>query len=155
MPAILRNSLPNYTASHTVSGQLQPFDVVVGSRPGGPPWSMVLAAGGSATLCHVVGGSMDRCFAPPSPTATSFVCCASGMRRRPGRTLLLGIICPRLSLCVYLTPRPVMIGNTTIERRSSQIDDLVTIGKGTASKPKPPMAFAPRAQDVDALGKVW
>ncbi len=29
MPAILRNSLPNYVASHTVSGQSLPFGVVV------------------------------------------------------------------------------------------------------------------------------
>ena len=39
--------------------------MVVGSRPGGPPWSMVLAACRSATLGHVVGGSTIRCFAPP------------------------------------------------------------------------------------------
>ena len=65
MPAILRNSLPNLLASHTVSGQSLPFGVVVGSRPGGPPWCMVATACGSATLCHVVGGSTIRCFAPP------------------------------------------------------------------------------------------
>jgi hypothetical protein len=29
MPAILRKSLPNYVASHTVSGQSLPFGVVV------------------------------------------------------------------------------------------------------------------------------
>ena len=45
MPAILRKSLPNYTASHTVSGQSQPFDVVVGSRPSGPPWRPYEQAG--------------------------------------------------------------------------------------------------------------
>jgi hypothetical protein len=60
-----------------------------------------------------------------------------------------------ISLCVYLTPRPVMIGNSTRERRWSQNGQLVGNGKGTGTKPNPPMGFAPRAQDIDALGKVW
>jgi hypothetical protein len=60
-----------------------------------------------------------------------------------------------ISLCVYLTPRPVMIGNSTRERRWSQNGQLVGNGKGTASKPNPPMAFAPRAQDPVRFGRVF
>jgi hypothetical protein len=33
MPAILRKSLPNLFASHSIIGQSLPFDVVVGVRP--------------------------------------------------------------------------------------------------------------------------
>jgi len=65
MPAILRNSLPNRVASTLYSQSYAPIGVGEGSRPWSPPLCMVLAACGSATLCHVVGGSTIRCFAPP------------------------------------------------------------------------------------------
>ena len=57
-----------------------------------------------------------------------------------------------ISLCVYLTPRPVMIGKGARERRWSQEGHVVSIGKGSMTKPKPPMAFAPRAQDPVRIG---
>ena len=59
-----------------------------------------------------------------------------------------------ISLCVYLTPRPVMIGNSTRERRWSQNGQLVGNGKGSMTKPNPPMVFAPRAQDPVSFGRV-
>ena len=65
MPAILKESLPNSLASILYSQSYAPIGVGEGSRPWWPPLCMVLAACGSATLCHVVGGSTIRCFAPP------------------------------------------------------------------------------------------
>jgi len=59
-----------------------------------------------------------------------------------------------ISLCVYLTPRPVMIGNSTREWRHSQNGALVSIGKGSMTKPNAPMGFAPRAQDPVRFGRV-
>ena len=61
MPAILRKSLPNLFASLCNIRPYAQHGVVVGSRPGGPPLCMVATACGSATLGHVVGGSIDRC----------------------------------------------------------------------------------------------
>ena len=58
-----------------------------------------------------------------------------------------------ISLCVYLTPRLVMIGNSARERRWSQIDDMVSIGKGSMTKPKPPMGFASRALILVRFGR--
>jgi hypothetical protein len=58
-----------------------------------------------------------------------------------------------ISLCVYLTPRPVMIGKGAREWRLSQISHMVSIGKGTGTKPKAPMGFAPRAQDPVRFGR--
>jgi len=66
-----------------------------------PPWIKVATAWGSATLCLGVGGS---------PT-TFFWVCSVGMRRmRLGPRLLCRIRC-LWSLCVYLTPRLVSVGN--------------------------------------------
>jgi hypothetical protein len=60
-----------------------------------------------------------------------------------------------ISLCVYLTPRPVMIGNSTIERRWSQNDALVGNGKGSTTKPNTPMVFAPRARILVRFGRAF
>ena len=48
-----------------------------------------------------------------------------------------------------------MIGNSARERRWSQIDDMVSVGKGATTKPNAPMAFAPRAQDPVRFGRVF
>ena len=46
-----------------------------------------------------------------------------------------------------------MIGNSVIEWRHSQIDAMVSIGKGATTKPNAPMVFAPRAQDPVRVGR--
>jgi hypothetical protein len=51
----------------------------------------------------------------------------------------------------------VRIGNadqTNQSRPRSSCKVLVRDGKGRTSKPKPPMAFAPRAQDPVRVGRV-
>ena len=48
-----------------------------------------------------------------------------------------------------------MIGNSVGERRHSQITGLVGPGKGSTTKPKPPMAFAQRACDTVRSGRVF
>ena len=58
-----------------------------------------------------------------------------------------------ISLCVYLTPRPVMIGNSTREWRHSQNDHVVSVGKATTTKPNAPMGFAPRARNPVSVGR--
>jgi len=73
-----------------------------------------------------------------------------GCRRSPALSVCRVIWL--ISLCVYLTPRPVMIGNSTTEWRHSQNGALVSVGKGSTTKPNAPMGFAPRARE---LGKFW
>jgi hypothetical protein len=48
-----------------------------------------------------------------------------------------------------------MIGNSVIERWSGQNGNVVSVGKETVTKPNPPISFAPRAQDLVRVGRVF
>ena len=48
-----------------------------------------------------------------------------------------------------------MIGNTMLRRWPSQNGALVRVGKGTTTKPNPPISFARRAPILVRFGRVF
>ena len=65
------------------------------------------------------------------------------------------LYCPTIKGRLVWSVAVVRVGNGAGRVGHSQKGRLVGNGKGTMTKPNAPMGFAPRAQDIDALGKVW
>ena len=74
MPAILRNSLPNRVASHSIIGRCTPFGRVVGSRP---PGLIVRSTPNRRTVCAWFGPrphSLDSLASYPTAVVESLYC---------------------------------------------------------------------------------
>ena len=134
MPAILKESLPNLLASPVYSQSYAPIEVTVGSRP---PGLIVWSTPNSRTVCVWFGlrpHSLDSLASYPTAVVES-------------------LYCPTIKGRLVWSVAVVRVGNGAGRVGHSQEGQLVGNGKGTGTKPKPPMGFAPRALILVRVGR--